>query len=357
MAKPEITDADAQGPAETPPPAAPETAAAKAKGRELIDAVVAKLGGAAKLDAVTSYTESITQIQKRPQGEFKVTTKTMYRFPGDVRVERTNQRPDGQSFTFATVLTPTDAFSASQGRSFLGNGSDHCFQPKVAGRSGRYMASYGFMANGPGNQVNGWADEIWVHRFDWSETAASPTKLANSRVRANAGGDAMAINAANPREKNEYGQIVRWYPENDDHADGKFKWDLFCMAGNPSVHKDAYAGSSNINEGNMFNSPDGMMFDSTGLLWIQTDGEDTNEGNFAGQGNNQMLAGDPATGRIERFLTAPKGSEVTGQTWSGDKRTHFVGIQHPDAPFPDGEGKLPRSTIIAIKRDDNVKIG
>jgi YHS domain-containing protein len=103
-----------------PKPAAPmpDSAAAKAKGRELIDAVVAKLGGAAKLDAVTSYTESITQIQKRPQGEFKVTTKTMYRFPGDVRVERTNQRPDGQSFTFATVLTPTDAFSASQGRSF-----------------------------------------------------------------------------------------------------------------------------------------------------------------------------------------------------------------------------------------------
>ena len=182
-------------------------------------------------------------------------------------------------------------------------------------------------------------------------------EMKDGKLRANAGGDAMAINAANPREKNEYGQIVRWYPDNDDHADGKFKWDLFCMAGNPSVHKDAYAGSSNINEGNMFNSPDGMMFDSTGLLWIQTDGEDTNEGNFAGQGNNQMLAGDPATGRIERFLTAPKGSEVTGQTWSGDKRTHFVGIQHPDAPFPDGEGKLPRSTIIAIKRDDNVKIG
>ena len=96
----------------------PDSAAAKAKGRELVDRVVAKLGGAAKLDALTTYTESVTQIQKRTQGEFKVTTKTMYRFPGDVRVERTNQRPDGQSFTFATVLTPTDAFSASQGRSF-----------------------------------------------------------------------------------------------------------------------------------------------------------------------------------------------------------------------------------------------
>jgi secreted PhoX family phosphatase len=182
--------------------------------------------------------------------------------------------------------------------------------------------------------------------------------LKDGKMKTNAGGDVMEINAVNPREANEYGQIVRWYPENDDHADGKFKWDLFLMAGNPVVHKDgAYAGSSNINEGNMFNSPDGMMFDSTGLLWIQTDGEDSNEGDFAGQGNNQMLAGDPVTGRIERFLTAPKGAEVTGQTWSADKRTHFVGIQHPDAPFPDGEGKLPRSTIVAIKKDDNAKIG
>ena len=74
-------------------------------------------------------------------------------------------------------------------------------------------------------------------------------------------------------------------------------------------------------------------------------------------GFNQMLAGDPATGRVERFLTGPKGGEVTGMTWSADKRTLFVGIQHPGAPFPDGEGKLPRSTIVAVKRDDNALVG
>jgi hypothetical protein len=183
-------------------------------------------------------------------------------------------------------------------------------------------------------------------------------EVKDGKMRTNAGGDQMTLNAVNPREKNGYGQIVRWYPANNDHADAAFKWDLFAMAGNPVVHKDsAYAGSQNINEGNMFNSPDGMMFDTTGLVWIQTDGEDSNEGDFAGQGNNQMLAGDPVTGRIERFLTGPKGSEVTGLTWSADKRTMFVGIQHPDAPFPEGEGKLPRSAIIAIKRQDNALVG
>jgi secreted PhoX family phosphatase len=95
------------------------------------------------------------------------------------------------------------------------------------------------------------------------------------------------------------------------------------------VHDDVYAGSANMNAGNLFNSPDGMMIDTTGLIWIQTDGNDGNEGDFAGMGNNQMLAGDPVTGEIRRFLTGPKGCEVTGLTWSSDRRTMFVGIQHP----------------------------
>ncbi|MBX9462438.1 MAG: PhoX family phosphatase [Aquamicrobium sp.] len=181
----------------------------------------------------------------------------------------------------------------------------------------------------------------------------------NSRrgVRANAGGDWTPVGGPNPREANEYGQIVRWRPVDDDHASDTFQWDLYVMAGNPTVHEGPYAGSENVNEGNLFNSPDGMAIDSTGLIWIQTDGDDSNEGDFAGQGNNQMLAGDPVTGRIERFLTGPNGSEVTGLCWSADRRTMFVGIQHPAAPFPDGEGKLPRSSIIAIKRDDDAPVG
>ncbi|WP_394178563.1 PhoX family protein [Yoonia maritima] len=189
------------------------------------------------------------------------------------------------------------------------------------------------------------------------EAYCALTNNKNRGVKPNAGGDDTAANGPNPRDENNYGQIVRWYPSNDDHAADTFAWDLYVMAGNPTVHEGAYGGSDNVNEGNLFNSPDGMQFDSTGMLWIQTDGDDDNEGDFAGMGNNQMLAGDPATGQIERFLTGPNGSEVTGLTWSADKRTMFVGIQHPTAPFPDGEGMLPRSAIIAVKRDDNERVG
>ncbi|MEM8655521.1 MAG: PhoX family phosphatase [Pseudomonadota bacterium] len=183
------------------------------------------------------------------------------------------------------------------------------------------------------------------------------TNNKNRGVKPNAGGDDTSANGPNPRDANNFGQIVRWRPHGDNHAANTFDWDLYVMAGNPKTQEGPYKGSSNVNEGNLFNSPDGMVIDSTGLIWIQTDGDDSNEGDFEGMGNNQMLAGDPVTGEIRRFLTGPNGSEVTGLTWSADKRTMFVGIQHPGAPFPDGEGSLPRSAIVVVKRDDNALIG
>ncbi|MBT9386142.1 PhoX family phosphatase [Pseudooceanicola sp. CBS1P-1] len=183
------------------------------------------------------------------------------------------------------------------------------------------------------------------------------TNNKNRGLKTNAGGDATPVGGPNPREANKFGQIVRWYPAGDDHAADGFQWDLYVMAGNPETEEGAYAGSPNVTAGNMFNSPDGMAFDSAGLLWIQTDGEDSNEGEFAGMGNNQQLAGNPVTGEIARFLTAPNGAEVTGLCWSADRRTMFVGIQHPGGHWPGKEGDLPRSSIITVKRADGALVG
>ncbi|WP_226629053.1 PhoX family protein [Alloyangia pacifica] len=188
------------------------------------------------------------------------------------------------------------------------------------------------------------------------EAYCALTNNKNRGLKTNAGGDETPVSGPNPREANHYGQIVRWRPEGEDHGADAFTWDLFVMAGNPEVHDDAYAGSPNVTPGNMFNSPDGMAFDTQGKLWIQTDGEDSNEGDFAGMGNNQMLVGDPETGEIARFLTAPNGAEVTGLCWSADRKTAFVGIQHPGGSWPDGAGK-PRSAIIAVWREDGELIG
>ena len=187
------------------------------------------------------------------------------------------------------------------------------------------------------------------------------TNNKNRGVKPNAGGDETPAMGPNPRAENNYGQIVRWRPDADDHTAPGFTWDLYVLAGNPAVHTDAYAGSPNVNKDNMFNSPDGLKFDSNGLLWIQTDGNYGNEGDFAGQGNNQMLAGDSVTGEIRRFLVGPKECEVTGLTWSPDRRTMFVGIQHPgekgDSHWPEGGDAVPRSAVIAITREDGGLVG
>lgn len=178
--------------------------------------------------------------------------------------------------------------------------------------------------------------------------------------KSNAGGDDNSVNSANPRVANLYGQIIRIMPADDQHDADNFTWNLYAIAGNPSVHDDAYAGSENITPDNMFNSPDGLAIDPSGNLWIQTDGNESNAGDFQGMGNNQMLIGDSETGEIKRILVGPQGCEVTGITFDTDYSTAFVGIQHPGAEgkghFPDGGNSVPRSSIIAIKRTDGEKL-
>lgn len=169
---------------------------------------------------------------------------------------------------------------------------------------------------------------------------------------------------ANPRAQNLYGQIVRWREAQGDAAAQSFEWDIFVLAGNPVAHpdrKELRSGSANVTADNTFNSPDGLAFDAHGRLWIQTDGKYSNQGDFAGQGNNQMLCADPVTKEIRRFFVGPKEAEVTGITWTPDCRTMFVNIQHPgeegDSHWPDGGQRIPRSATVVITKDDGGVIG
>lgn len=193
------------------------------------------------------------------------------------------------------------------------------------------------------------------------EVYCSLTNNKNRGIQTNAGGDLTPVGGPNPREANVYGQIVRWRPNGGDHTSAGFAWDLYALAGNPAIHDDIKSGSENISTDNMFNSPDGLKFDSHGMLWIQTDGDYSDATEFEGHGNNQMLVGDPVTGEIRRFLVGPKQCEVTGLTWSTDRRTMFVGIQHPgergEGHWPEGGDAAPRSAIVAIQREDGAQIG
>ncbi|MCB5363984.1 PhoX family phosphatase [Pusillimonas sp. CC-YST705] len=171
-------------------------------------------------------------------------------------------------------------------------------------------------------------------------------------------------NAANPRNENIYGHIARWRETGGDAAAMTFEWDIFVLAGNPNVYGDddarGRAGSDNITKDNTFNSPDGLGFDKAGRLWIQTDGQYSNAGDYEGQGNNQMLCADPVTKEIRRFLVGPKECEVTGLTFTPDSKTLFINIQHPgergDSHWPNGSG-MPRSATVIVTKDDGGVIG
>lgn len=176
------------------------------------------------------------------------------------------------------------------------------------------------------------------------------------------GSEKLPANPANPREDNIYGQIIRWRENNDDHSAETFDWDMFVMAGNPNVYPDSdpRSGTPNITKDNTFNSPDGIGFDRSGRVWIQTDGKYSNTDDYVGQGNNSMLAADPISGEIRRFLTGPKSCEITGLTFANDDRTMFINIQHPgekgDSHFPNNSER-PRSSVIVITKKDGGIIG
>ncbi|MEJ2765364.1 PhoX family phosphatase [Photobacterium sp. MCCC 1A19761] len=176
-------------------------------------------------------------------------------------------------------------------------------------------------------------------------------------------------NPANPRLKNKFGHVIRW-DETENHTD--FSWDIFVFGSAADASEDINL--SGLDEMNQFASPDGLAFDSRGILWIQTDNGAAEVANYT---NDQMLAVVPSNlkdadgkqetigaanqGELKRFFVGPNGCEVTGFTISPDHRAMFVSIQHPgNWPYSDNAAEATpagttvraRASIVVIRRQD-----
>ena len=158
----------------------------------------------------------------------------------------------------------------------------------------------------------------------------------------------------------------------DDPAASSFSWDIFVFGANANA--DASFNRSGLTADNEFGSPDGIWFDPRGVLWIQTD----NGGNaVADATNDQLLAVVPGRlngnaittenqSELKRMMVGPGRCEVTGIVLTPDARTLFVNVQHPGDSLPNSNSfpatgapapnKLPRSTTIAIRREDGGEI-
>ena len=220
--------------------------------------------------------------------------------------------------------------------------------------------------------TRGAADAVGATPMDRPEwTAVNPLNgdvyltLTNNTSRTTA-------NAANPRVPNKHGHIVRWHDADNQVS---FTWDIFVFganaAGSPDVNR------SGLTELNQFASPDGMTFDSRGILWVQTD---NGESTITSYTNDQMLAVIPtnlidASGKqipvnaqnqsdLRRFFVGPNGSEVTGITFTPDNKTMFINIQHPENwPSTDVATDVtsgavrPRASTVVIQRADGGELG
>jgi secreted PhoX family phosphatase len=93
-------------------------------------------------------------------------------------------------------------------------------------------------------------------------------------------------------------------------------------------------------------------------------------GDYRNIGNNQMLAYDPVDGVFKRFLTGPRGCEITGVITTPDMRTMFINVQHPGEPASERNdpsnptaisswpfGLRPRSSTVVIRKEDGGIIG
>jgi uncharacterized protein len=182
--------------------------------------------------------------------------------------------------------------------------------------------------------------------------------------------------AVSPRAADPYGSIIKWTETGGDNRSLTFEWDVFLLAGDSSI-----TGTGETINGADFGSPDGIWSDDDGRLWIQTDVSNGSQrrGDYRNLGNNMMLAADPVTREVKRFLVGPNGCEITGVITTPDRRTMFVNIQHPGeatsalgAPtpaepgrvsnWPDGTGTTdktirPRSATVVITKDDGGVIG
>jgi len=229
------------------------------------------------------------------------------------------------------------------------------------------------------------ADVVGATRMDRPEWGAVHPQTGEVYMTMTNNSARTETDAANPRPNNSTGHIIRWREQGNRSFATRFEWDLFVLAGAQDNSQVLPAqGGPALDASNIFASPDGLWIDDNGILWIQTDMSGSQQAGTGGNpnfGENAMLAANPITGEIRRFLTGPKDQETTGVVTTPDGRTMFVNFQHPGdrstptnftsnwpdavvyrnagdpAVVPNPTGPRPRSGTLVITRQDGGPIG
>ena len=157
------------------------------------------------------------------------------------------------------------------------------------------------------------------------------------------------------RSGNRNGYMLEMTPGRGDHAATAFTWDLMLVCGDPDAPETYFAGYPK-QQVSPISCPDNVAFDSVGNLWIATDGAQlgSHDGLF------RVPVSGPQRGRVQQFLTVPRGAETCGPLITDDGRSVFVAVQHPgendDATFENqsstwpGTDDFPRPAVVVAYR-------
>ncbi|OJW04433.1 MAG: hypothetical protein BGO39_11620 [Chloroflexi bacterium 54-19] len=153
----------------------------------------------------------------------------------------------------------------------------------------------------------------------------------------------------NSNHSNYFGQISRLYEAGGDHEALSFTWEVFAVGG--------------PQKGSGFASPDNLIFDNKGNLFVFCDVSSSVAGKsiYTFAGNNGVYCiptTGPSAGVAFQFASGPIECETTGPCFTPDFKTLFLSVQHPgeESPsldkltshWPEGGTSIPKPALIAI---------
>ncbi|QCW50581.1 PhoX family phosphatase [Nocardioides dongxiaopingii] len=127
-----------------------------------------------------------------------------------------------------------------------------------------------------------------------------------------------------PAAGNRHGYVLELVEDRGRHTGLAFGWNLMLVCGDPAS-AETWFGGFDKRLVSPISCPDNVAFDSSGNLWVSTDGNalGSNDGIF------RVPTSGLERGRVAQFLTVPPGAEACGPLVADGDRSLFFAVQHP----------------------------
>ncbi|MBR7743256.1 PhoX family phosphatase [Phycicoccus sp. BSK3Z-2] len=152
-------------------------------------------------------------------------------------------------------------------------------------------------------------------------------------------GSNPGVDEANPRVTNREGHVIEITEKGNDAASLTFTWNLLLVCGDESSAGTYFGGYDG--PVSPISCPDNVAFDSTGQLWVSTDGQPGTIG--LDDALHRVTLEGPDRGKVEQFLAVPREAETCGPVIHDRDGLVFVSVQHPgeDGSWADQHSYFP----------------